>query len=243
MVQVIRVLGWSKWSRWSLLSKCSVWSGWSASTVCIQKIYGFHYINHQNIEKSWDATSVTEDGVQRKIEQYSDRPETAKHGYKKNHFQPSSSLQLYRRTSCTEGEGVYYLSSPSWLSNIHERKYLLENSVLEGNLLFCLFGLAGSDLQLNPWQNQDSLTARPPLLKNVNNCLPGDNPRHGGRSVRMSLAKSLFPVVALISSKWCQNNMLINVVVINKSMFTLRIKRQFWFGCIIIIYFNGRYFL
>ena len=169
MVQVIRVLGWSKWSRWSPLCKKSVWSGWLASTVCIQKIYGFHYINHQIIEKSWDATSVTEDGEQRKIEQY--------------------------------------LLSPSWSSHIHERKYLLENSALEGNLLFCLFGLAGSDLQLNPWQNQDSLTARPPLLKNVNNCLPGDNPRHGGRGVRMSLAKSLFPVVALISSKWCQTNM------------------------------------
>ena len=189
---------------------------------------------------------MTEDREQRKIEQYSDRPETAKHGYKKNHIQPSSSLQLYRRTSCTEGEGVYYLLSPSWSSHIHERKYLLENSALEGNLLFCLFGLAGSDLQLNPWQNQDSLTARPPLLKNVNNCLPGDNPRHGGRSVRMSLAKSL-----LWSLQWSHSSAqsdarqicLVNVVVINKFMFTLRIKRQFRFGCIIIIYFNGRYFL
>ena len=30
--------------------------------ICIQKIYGFHGINRQNIEKSWYVTPVTEDG-------------------------------------------------------------------------------------------------------------------------------------------------------------------------------------
>ena len=29
--------------------------------ICIQKIYGFHGINRQNIEKSWYVTPVTED--------------------------------------------------------------------------------------------------------------------------------------------------------------------------------------
>ena len=60
----------------------------------------------------------------------------------------------------------------------------------------------------------------------------------------MSLAKSL-----LWSLQWSHSSAqsdarqicLVNVVVIHKFMFTLRIKRQFRFGCIIIIYFNGRY--
>ena len=40
--------------------------------ICIQKIYGFHGINRQNIEKSWYVTPVTngrtEDGGRRKVE-------------------------------------------------------------------------------------------------------------------------------------------------------------------------------
>ena len=49
--------------------------------ICIQKIYGFHGINRQNIEKSWYVTPVTEDGRTNgkwKIEQCSVGPETAK---------------------------------------------------------------------------------------------------------------------------------------------------------------------
>ena len=50
--------------------------------ICIQKIYGFHGINRQNIEKSWYVTPVTngrtEDGGGKwKIEQCSVGPETA----------------------------------------------------------------------------------------------------------------------------------------------------------------------
>ena len=50
--------------------------------ICIQKIYGFHGINRQNIEKSWYVTPVTEDGRTEdggkwKIGQCSVGPETA----------------------------------------------------------------------------------------------------------------------------------------------------------------------
>ena len=39
--------------------------------ICIQKIYGFHGLNHQIIEESWDVTPVTNgrtDGGRRKVE-------------------------------------------------------------------------------------------------------------------------------------------------------------------------------
>ena len=52
--------------------------------ICIQKIYGFHGINRQNIEKSWYVTPVTEEDERTeeedgkwKIEQCSVGPETA----------------------------------------------------------------------------------------------------------------------------------------------------------------------
>ena len=54
--------------------------------ICIQKIYGFHGKNHQNIEKSWYVTPVTDErtngggGRKWKIEQCSVGPETAKMG-------------------------------------------------------------------------------------------------------------------------------------------------------------------
>ena len=54
--------------------------------IGIQKIYVFHGLNRQNIEKSWDVTPVTDGrtedggggGGKWKIEQFSVRPETAK---------------------------------------------------------------------------------------------------------------------------------------------------------------------
>ena len=49
--------------------------------ICIQKIYGFHGINRQNIEKSWYVTPVTNErtnGGKWKIGQCSVGPETAK---------------------------------------------------------------------------------------------------------------------------------------------------------------------
>ena len=45
--------------------------------ICIQKICGFHRLNHQIIEKSGDVTPVKDGGGKWKIEQYSGRPETA----------------------------------------------------------------------------------------------------------------------------------------------------------------------
>ena len=50
--------------------------------ICIQKIYGFHGLNHQIINKSWDVTPVTYGrthggGGKWKIGQCSVRPETA----------------------------------------------------------------------------------------------------------------------------------------------------------------------
>ena len=50
--------------------------------ICIQKIYGFHGINRQNIEKSWYVTPVTDErrtdgGGKWKIVQCSVGPETA----------------------------------------------------------------------------------------------------------------------------------------------------------------------
>ena len=56
---------WSGWSCWSSLSMCfrwsrwSRWSMWSALMMRIQKMYGFHGLNQQIIEKSWDVTPVT----------------------------------------------------------------------------------------------------------------------------------------------------------------------------------------
>ena len=49
--------------------------------IHIQKIYGFHGLNRQNIEKSLYVTPVTDDGQMNggkwKTGQYSVRPETA----------------------------------------------------------------------------------------------------------------------------------------------------------------------
>ena len=51
-----------------------------ARITCFQKIHGFHALNHQIIEKSWDVTPVTHTRTheQWKVEQYSVWTESAK---------------------------------------------------------------------------------------------------------------------------------------------------------------------
>ena len=134
----------------------------------------------------------TEDGEKRKIEHYSDRPETAKHGYGKNHFQPPP---RHHHCNWKGGHPVPRVKGYSIYHHHHGRRISMGGNICLKIPLwkatFCYAFVAFQALTCNlildktktPWQPKPL-----PLLKNVNNnCLPGDNPRHGGGSVRMSL--------------------------------------------------------